>query len=70
MSALPIHCEALTTWFDADKTLCSLLRADLMVWATREFAFGIRHPDLAGKLCEDCIAKLRAFINEPTESKP
>jgi hypothetical protein len=65
----PIHCEALTTWFDGDKTLCSLPREDLLVWATREFAFGIRHPDLAGKLCEACIAKLRAFINEPTAPK-
>lgn len=64
--AAKMHCEHSVL---TDTVLCDLPRhvvhttGDTTI-ETRQFVFLIRHPGSKGRLCPDCVERMREFVRE------
>lgn len=58
-----IHSEHLADTIETH-TLCEEPRAPgVAVMGARQFAFGIKHPAVADRLCSDCVEAFRRFVD-------
>ena len=67
-----VHCESFLILVESSyRTSCEveefrLAEQDPLIWKARSFIFGIRHPDLQGRLCPLCIAHIRKLVGVPS----